>query len=166
MNYHDWEQFVPAEIKGDSVWKSEAYRLALFAAELAWHDVTKLAADKRTVSLADQLFRSAGGVSADVEEGYSRGTGKDRARFYEYGLGSAREARGWYFKARHVLGHEVANHRIRVLAQVIRLLLTMIPDQRNRVLHEEPLPYRTGIASPNASAADDPSDLLSGVPMP
>ena len=84
MNYRDWEIGVPAEIKGDSVWRSEAYRLALFAADLGWHDATKLLTDKRTISVADQLDRG--------------GTGRDRARFYEYGLGSAREARGWYFK--------------------------------------------------------------------
>src|SRR5580765_5186990 len=106
MNFQEWLETVPEEIKADSVWKSEAYRLALFAADLAWHDVTKLVRDKRTISLGDQLYRAAGAVSADIEEGYSRGTGKDRARFYEYGLGSAREARGWCFKGRHVLGHE------------------------------------------------------------
>jgi hypothetical protein len=29
MNYYDWEKTVPAEIKGDSLWKIEAYRLLL-----------------------------------------------------------------------------------------------------------------------------------------
>ena len=58
MNYQEWEQTVPSEIKGDSVWNAKAYRLALFLAELAWHDSTKLLADKRTFSLADQLNRS------------------------------------------------------------------------------------------------------------
>jgi hypothetical protein len=33
----------------------EAYRLALFAADLGWHDVTKLAGDRRTLDLAGQL---------------------------------------------------------------------------------------------------------------
>src|SRR5438477_2527327 len=107
MNYSDWERLVPVEIKDDTVWKCQAYRLALYAADLGWRDATKLASDKRTISLSDQLYRAVGGISADIEEGYSRGTGRDRARFYEYGLGSAREARGWYFKTRHVLGDEV-----------------------------------------------------------
>ena len=111
MNFQEWQASVPQEIKGDAVWSVKAYQLALFLADLAWHDATRLFADKRTISLADQLNRSAGGVSADVEEGYSRGTGKDRARFYQYALGSAREARGWYYKGRHVLGPEVAQHR-------------------------------------------------------
>ena len=61
MNYREWEASVPTEIKSDSVWKAEAYRLALFLSDLSWHDATKLMRDKRTISLADQLYRSAGG---------------------------------------------------------------------------------------------------------
>jgi len=166
MNYVEWEKSVPAEIQGDTVWNAKAYRLALILAELAWHDSTKLLGDKRTISFADQLNRSAGAVSADIEEGYSRGTGKDRARFYEYGLGSAREARGWYYKGRHVLGEAVANHRIQLLTKIIRLLLAMVPDQRGTVLREEPTPY--GIASaPTALDEESPSEpLLTDIPMP
>ncbi len=166
MNYVEWERAVPLEIRGDSVWNAKAYRFALFLAELAWHDSTKLLGDKRTISLADQLNRSAGAVSADIEEGYSRGTGRDRARFYEYGLGSAREARGWYYKGRHVLGEAVANHRIQLLTEIIRLLLAMVPDQRGTVLREESPPY--GITStPPALGEESPSaPLLTNIPMP
>ncbi len=166
MNYREWEESVPAEIKTDSVWKAKAYRLALFAAELAWHDATKLLGDKRTISLADQLFRSVGGVSADVEEGYSRGTGRDRARFYEYGLGSAREGRGWYFKGRHILGEGVVSHRIELLTEVIKLLLAMIPDQRGTLLREEPPPYGIPALPSNPDLPSDRGKLLSEVPMP
>ncbi|KAF0179803.1 MAG: hypothetical protein FD161_1145 [Limisphaerales bacterium] len=166
MNYAEWEKSVPAEIRGDSVWNTKAYRFALFLAELAWHDSTKLLGDKRTISLADQLNRAAGAVSADIEEGYSRGTGKDRARFYEYGLGSAREARGWYYKGRHVLGEAVSTHRIHLLTEIIRLLLTMVPDQRGTVLREEPTPYGY-TSTPPALEAESPSEpLLTNIPMP
>jgi len=48
MNYRSWEDRVPEEIKRDSVWNSKAYRLALFAADLSWHDSTKLVEDNRT----------------------------------------------------------------------------------------------------------------------
>jgi four helix bundle protein len=165
MNFRSWEDQVPEEIKRDSVWNSKAYRLALFAADLAWHDSTKLIGDKRTISLADQLLRSTGAISADIEEGYSRGTGRDRARFYEYGLGSAREARGWYYKGRHVLGESVVSHRIGLLAEVIKLLLTMVPDQRGGVLKEDRLAYH---AEPPAQTLDhsiDAGDLLNLVPL-
>ena len=97
----------------------------------------------RTRSLADQLYRSLGSISANIAEGYSKGTGKDRARFYEYALGSARESRDWYFKARHVLGDEVVEHRIGQQTRIIQLLLTMIPQQRARTLREAGLDYET-----------------------
>jgi four helix bundle protein len=166
MTYSEWEQTVPEQIKADSVWKSKAYQFALFGAELAWYDSTKLVRDKRTISLADQLYRSAGGVSADIEEGYSRGTGRDRARFYEYGLGSAREARGWYYKGRHVLGEQVSNHRIALLTEVIKLLLAMVPDQRGHALREDVVAYRCAFDSNGPQPEGVVTKLLQEVPMP
>ncbi len=47
MNYEQWEKTVPETITGDSLWKMTAYRLALFLADLGWHDVTKLMRDQR-----------------------------------------------------------------------------------------------------------------------
>jgi four helix bundle protein len=43
-----------------------------------------------------QLWRSAVSIAANSAEGYSRGTGADRARFHEHALGSARECIVWY----------------------------------------------------------------------
>ncbi len=131
MNFDDWIKAVPLAITNDPLWKVEAYRLGLFAADIGWHDVTRLIQDKRTLDLADQLYRSLGSISANIAEGYSKSTGKDRARFYEYALGSARESRDWYYKSRHVLGDEVATHRLNFMTQIIRLLITMVPQQRS-----------------------------------
>jgi four helix bundle protein len=131
MNYEGWEGTVPASIRNDALWRLVAYRKALFLSDLVWCDVTKLVADRRTLSLADQLCRAVGSVGANLAEGYSRGSAKDRVRFFEYSLGSARESRDWYFKARHVLGAQVFNHRSKLLEEIIRLLLTIIPKQRN-----------------------------------
>ncbi len=136
MNYETWEKGVPEEIRLDSLWKSEAYKLSLFAFDIGWYDITELSKDKRKLSVADQFSRSLGSISANISEGYSRGTGKDRARFYEYALGSARESRGWYYKSRHILGEAVIQHRIRLLTQILKLLLTMIPDQRKMGIRE------------------------------
>jgi four helix bundle protein len=141
VNYRQWEQPVPAHIRDDSLWRVEAYRLALFAADIGWQDVSRLSKDSRTRSLADQLYRSLGSISANVAEGYSRGTSKDRAHFYEYALGSARESRDWYFKARHILADPVVVHRLNLLAQIIRLLLVMVPHQRGRILKEDTTEY-------------------------
>ncbi len=142
MNYNDWMRTVPAEITGDPLWSVEAYRLALFASDLAWPDVSKLVQDRRTVSLSDQLYRSVGAVSSDIAEGYSRKSHKDQARFYEYALGSAREGRNWYYEGRHVLGEKVTSHRLKLLTQVVRLLLTMIPNERAFALKEDSPEYR------------------------
>jgi four helix bundle protein len=154
MDYQEWEKNVPADITGDVLWKLRAYRLALFVGDLAWSDVTKLAADPRTLALSDQLYRAIGSIGANIAEGYSRSSGKDRARFLEYSLGSAREARDWYHKGRHVLGEAVATHRVNLITQITRLLLTYIPDQRQVSLKEEPATYDAL-----------PMDLLTDVPM-
>ena len=140
MNYEEWLKSVPMEITGDPLWTVEAYRLALFTAELGWHDVTKLMKDKRTMELSDQLYRALGSIGANISEGYSRGGGRDRAHFYEYALGSARESRGWYCNGRHVLGETVAEHRIHLLSpdrspalrewsptSAVRLSMKMVP---------------------------------------
>ena len=166
MNYAQWQESVPEVIRGDSLWKMTAYRLALFLGDVAWRDVTTLSQDRRTLSLSDQLYRATGSVGANLAEGYSRGTGRNRARFYEYSLGSAREARDWYFKGRHILGSEVSEHRLQFLTEIIRLLLTMVPDQRGDTLKEEEQPYRI-IANPSLIEGSSPacSSLLDAVPF-
>lgn len=89
-----------------------------------------------------------GSISANLAEGYSRGTGRDRARFYEYALGSARESRDWYYKGRHILGPAVTTHRLNLLTQIIRLLLTMVPQQRQEILHETQHTYKMESTNP------------------
>ena len=141
MKYQEWLTSVPETITGDTLWKMELYRTALFLGDLAWHDSRKLTKQPQTRSLADQLFRAVGSISANIAEGYSRSSGKDQARFYEYSLGSARESRDWYFKARHVLGTDVTDHRLDLLTQTIRQLLRTIPNSRTKSIREEPVEY-------------------------
>jgi len=87
MNFSQWCETVPDEIRQDALWRVRAYQLVLFAADISWPDVTRLMKDKRTHELSDQLYRSVGSVSANIAEGYSKSSGKDRTRFYEYALG-------------------------------------------------------------------------------
>jgi four helix bundle protein len=156
MNFNDWLTTVPETITGDSLWKMEAYRLGLFAADVFWYDVTRLMMDKRTLDLSDQLYRAVGSISANIAEGYSKSTGKDRARFYEYALGSARESRDWYYKSRHILGDDIASHRMNFMTQIIRLLTTMVPQQRKYgTIRESGPTYDVGLDS-----------LLINVPLP
>ena len=103
MTHEQWEAEVSVEIKADALWKVRAYRLSLFLGDLAWQDVTKLMRDRRTIGIAEQVYRAVGSLGSDIAEGYSRSTGKDRARFYEYalvrrgksGIGTTRLAMCW-----------------------------------------------------------------------
>jgi four helix bundle protein len=168
MNYEEWARLVPEALTQDTLWRIEAYRLAVFLADIGWNDVTRLLGDKRTISLSDQLYRSIGSISANLAEGYSRGTNRDRARFYEYGLGSAREGRDWYYKGRFVLGDTVSNHRIALLTQVIRLLLKMVPQQRGYKISESKNHYLTlpGGGDQGDQSEHNLSVLLRSVPIP
>ncbi|MFT3890539.1 MAG: four helix bundle protein [Anaerolineales bacterium] len=163
MKFDEWVASLPKDITGDSLWKMEAYRLALFTTEIGWHDVTELMKDKRTTGIADQLYRALGSVSANLAEGYSQHTGKARAQYYQYALGSAREARDWYYKSHHILKDEVIQHRISFLTQIIKLLLTMVPHQRGKTLtlHEEKTSYNI-----NQEVPLNIETLLEQIPLP
>ncbi len=155
MTYEEWLDSIPPEFTDDPLWRMEVYRLAVFSSDLAWQDVSKMMKDRRTIKIADQLYRAVGSIGANISEGYSRRSDRDQARLYEYALGSAREARGWYRQGRHVLSEDVATHRIRLLTQIIRLLMRIIPARRGSKLREgEP------------SYAVDAGDLLSNPPIP
>jgi four helix bundle protein len=137
MTYNEWENSVTTLIREDLLWKMKAYRYSLFLSDICWGDVSKLMKDSRTKSLSDQLYRAVGSVSANLEEGYSRKSGKDRARFYEYALGSARESRGWYYRGRHLLGEVVFNHRAGFLTEIIKMLLAIVPEERTMAVCED-----------------------------
>ena len=151
--YEEWVGTVPAETTGDPLWQVKAYRLV--CSRDRWRGRCEQVVEDKRVSLADQLYRASGSIAANVAEGYSHRSGKDQARFYEYSLGSAREARVWYYQARHLLSEAVVEHRLRLLTDIIRLLLTMIPAERGYKLSEERVRYAT-----------DLFDLLTDPPMP
>lgn len=159
MNYQEWMGTVPIEITQDPLWKLEVYRLGLFIAEIGWEDVVILSKNNLTRDTADQIVRSLNSISANIAEGYSRSTGKDRARYFEYALGEAREARDRYFKVRRVLKNEVVLHRIKLLTQIVKMLNALVPTQRQQGLREEKGVYIT--------SSDLENDLLqSPIPMP
>ncbi len=141
MKFSEWEKSVPEVIRADVLWKMKVYRQALFLSDVCWNDVSSLVGDQRTKSLSNQLYRAVGSIAANIEEGYSKQSGKDRARFYEYALGSARESRGWYYRGRHVLGNKVFEHRACLLTEIIKMLLTIVPVERTFKLCEESMAY-------------------------
>ena len=140
-DYDAWLQSVPTGITSDALWKIEAYRLALFIGDMTWQDTKGINQDRQAASLSNQLYRAVASISANIAEGYSRGSHKEKAHFYEYALGSARESRDWYYKVRFVLSDEVVEQRFSILNQIIRLLLRMIPNQRACIAKEETAAY-------------------------
>ena len=121
----------------NKLWRIEAYRLALFIIDLGWQDLDVISKTVGMRYIADQLYRSLGSISANIAEGFSRRSPLEKARFYEYALGSARESRGWYYKSRHIIDMDKINQRYRILSSIIRLLITMIPQQRNQVREDQ-----------------------------
>jgi len=156
MNYEEWMAGVPKDLTDDPIWQVQVYRLAIFLGDIAWVDTSKLVKQKSLVRLSDQLFRAVGSIGANIAEGFSRRSGKDQARYYEYALGSARETRVWYNQARHVLSESVVSHRQELLSHIIRLLLTMIPDRRGYKIQEEQVDYQI----------PDLPEILTQIPLP
>jgi len=139
--YEAWASTVPPDITTDTIWRTPAYRLALYAMSLAQADAGLLLANRVTRPHLDQLLRAVGAISADLDEGYSRSSGKERAHYYEYGAGSAREARGWYFKCSIAFTPEVVAARLALLSRIVRILTAVIPRERARRVerdHERP----------------------------
>jgi four helix bundle protein len=124
MRCEGWQADVPEAIKCESFWQFYGYRKALFFYEICWKDCQKLLKHPLGSPVAKQLIRSAGSISANIEEGYGRGYGKDRLRFLRIALGSARESKGWYYRAKALLSSEVVAHRLTLISKIIVLLVT------------------------------------------
>jgi four helix bundle protein len=128
----NWAAGLGAASRGDSVWRLSAFRLASYALHLAWVDASTLARARLTEPLAGQLYRAVGSVAANIAEGYSRSSGRDRARLFEYALGSARESVVWYRAAEPSLGRTISESRQDIQQRIVRLLLVAIPHERRR----------------------------------
>ncbi|NUO65520.1 MAG: four helix bundle protein [Gemmatimonadaceae bacterium] len=137
MSYDEWEATVPAVLKGDAVWRVQAFRLASYLARCAAEDAGELAQDSRFAGQLGQLCRAAASIGANIAEGYARLSAADRVRFYEYALGSTTECKSWYLSLTTAIGDETLTPRLELLASITRLLLTMIKSGRTR---PRPLP--------------------------
>ena len=132
-SYEEWRKTVPQAIRQEVVWEFYPYPKALFLFDLCWHDCEKLLRDTRGRRVANQLIDSVGSVSANMEEGYGRGLAtKEFRQFLRYSVASAKEAKGWYFRGRHLLPAKVVEHRLQILSEIIALTLTEIKKQRKR----------------------------------
>ena len=158
MNYQVWEKSVPPQIRADGVWSQEDYRLALFVADVGWHDANELAKHRRTIKLGAELLESLGGVPAGLARAYGRSADQAQTLALEDALASARASCGWYFQARHVLGQEIIMHRVRLLYYVMTQLKAAGAGSRL----QGPPPDKDEVAVPREKI----EQLLQQVPLP
>jgi four helix bundle protein len=136
-SFEQWAASMPPHITGDPIWRMSVFRLASYCLVAGWSDVLALSRYGPTRLIAPQLYKALGSIPANIAEGYSRSSGKDRCRIYEYGLGSTRESTVWYSAATPVLGKEVVQARQEMLQDVVRRMLVVIPDERRRSITRE-----------------------------
>ncbi len=133
MTYDEWEITVPQRIKHEPIWNFTGYRKASFLYDLVWEDTANWTREARTRVLAAQIVGSSSSVPANLEEGLGRGYGKELLYHYRVALASARETKGWFFRARHSLPAGEVEQRLSLVDEVIALIVTEIATQRRRL---------------------------------
>lgn len=131
MDLDEWLVNAPHALRESPTWKVRAYQIGAFIAVRAADDAALLERLARFSQIAPQLLRAAGSVAANVAEGDSRRSSKDRIRYYEYALGSARECTTWYVTAAAAFERTALDSRLAYLARASQLLLTMIKNERS-----------------------------------
>ena len=130
MKYEEWLATVPDSLRQDPLWQFNIYPKAVFLYDLLWEDCKVLVKDVRGRATAEQIIRSGGSIGANVEEGFERGFGAEFGYFLRVALGSARETRGWYYRARRLLKPEVLEHRLGLLDEIIGVLVKSVDHQK------------------------------------
>jgi four helix bundle protein len=102
------------------------YQQSLELFDLCWDDCEILLKDVRGREIAKQLIRSSGSISANIEEGYGRGFGKEYPQYLRVSRGSARETKGWYRRSVRLLDANVINDRTTQLNGIIAMLSSTI----------------------------------------
>ncbi len=102
------------------------YQLSLELWDECWGDSEVLLKDVRGKELTKQLIRCVGSISANIEEGYGRGFGKEYPQFLRISRGSARESKGWYRKSKFLLNETLITQRTEKLDAIISMLTKSI----------------------------------------
>jgi hypothetical protein len=92
-----------------------AYQLARSLLADSWSDADRLRHHLVTEKVSGQLYAAVGSIAANIAEGYSRSSGRDRS-------------------VEPVLGAEIVCARLDTLEEIRRLLLAIIPRERTRLI--------------------------------
>jgi four helix bundle protein len=132
MTFEQWEKTAASPFASDPIWRMSAFRMALYVLDEAWRDMQVLRRYPLLDPTSSQLYKAVGSIGANIGEGYGRSSGLDRARLYEYSLGSTRESQVWYFACRHVMDEAVLAARNDSLVRIAKILSHAIPQERRR----------------------------------
>ncbi|HJP86619.1 MAG TPA: four helix bundle protein [Gemmatimonadaceae bacterium] len=101
----------------DPLYKMQAVQIARELLPQSWDDAHMLAQNEITKRMAGQLYAAMASILANLAEGYSRSSGRDRARIFEFALGSVRESMMWYRSGDRIIGRETVQSRLEKLEQ-------------------------------------------------
>jgi len=102
------------------------YQMSMEIWDCCWKDTELMMNDIRGREIVKQLIRSVGSVSANIEEGYGRGKGKEYPHFLRIARGSANESAGWYIKSKFLLNQEVVKERTEKLNAISAMITKTI----------------------------------------
>ena len=102
------------------------YVKALEFYDAVMDDTGRKLPDERWMVVVNQVVRSAGSISANIEEGYGRGTSKEFAYRLRIARGEAYESKGWYRRSQHFLPAGLIQQRQQQAGELIALLSSMI----------------------------------------
>jgi four helix bundle protein len=103
-----------------------AYKKSNQIWNLTWNDTEIMKNDFRGKEICRQLIRSVGSISANIEEGYGRGSNKEYPNFLKISRGSATESKGWFKKSKFLLDEKIINERVLLLKEIIAMLTKTI----------------------------------------
>jgi four helix bundle protein len=105
------------------VWRV-AHDLYLFALK----DVEDFPNTRGAHSLADQLLRSIGSISANISEGFNRRSTKHYISYLDNSIGSTNEAENWYYKVEGAqwLKKDNVKERVEKLSEIRQMLFGLI----------------------------------------
>jgi four helix bundle protein len=124
------------------------YQLACGLFHDFWSDSEILGKDYRGRELVRQQIRSLDSISANIEEGFGRGFGKELPKHLKIARGEARESRGRYSRCSHLLSADLIRQRHSTLDHIIGGLtnnINTIEAKQKRIASASPIRHLSSV---------------------